>query len=92
MRYLFMVGMALTLAACNNVANSSSTSLNTCLTQKAYGALNDGSLLTTDVKTLASNISTSCLKELALEKAGLSQESVTTATNVLNALKAAKAQ
>ena len=84
--------MALALSACNTTANTSNTSLNACLTQKAYATLNDGSLMTTEIKTLAKNISTACLKQLALEKAGLSEESVTAATNVLTALKAAKSE
>ena len=92
MKKLLVVGLALTLSACGTTANTSNTSLNTCLTQKAYAALNDGSLMNTEIKTLAKNISTACLKQLALEKAGLSEESVTAATNVLNALKAAKGE
>ena len=59
---------------------------------KAYAALNDGSLFTTEIKTLAKNISTACLQQLALEKAGLNQESMTAAVNVLTALKAAKSE
>lgn len=92
MRKLLVIGLALALSACGTTANTSNASLNTCLTQKAYATLNDGTLFTTDVKTLAKNISTACLKQLALEKAGLSEESVTAATSVLNALKAAQAQ
>jgi len=92
MKKLLVVGLALALAACNGTANTSNASLNTCLTQKAYAALNDGSLFTTEIKTLAQNISTACLQKLALEKAGLSEESVTAATNVLTALKAAKGE
>lgn len=90
MRKLLVVGLALALSACGTTANTSNASLNTCLTQKAYATLNDGSLFTTEIKTLAKNISAACLKQLALEKSGLSEESVTAAANVLNALKAAK--
>ena len=92
MHKLLVIGLALALSACGTTANTPNASLNTCLTQKAYATLNDGSLFTTDVKTLAKNISTACLKQLALEKAGLSEESVTAATSVLNALKAAQAE
>jgi len=90
MRKLFVIGLALALSACGSTANTSNASLNTCLTQKAYATLNDGTLFTTEIKTLAKNISTACLKQLALEKSGLSEESITAATNVLTALKAAK--
>ena len=92
MKKLFIMGLALALSACNSTANTSNTTLNTCLTQKAYAALNDGSLFTTEIKTLAKNISTACLQQLALEKAGLNQESMTAAVNVLTALKAAKTE
>lgn len=88
MRKLLVLGVALALSACGTTANTSNNSLNACLTQKAYAALNDGSLMTTEIKTLATNISSACLKQLALEKAGLSEESVTAATSVLTALKA----
>ena len=96
MRKLLVVGLALALCACaagnNNTpkANTSNTALNVCLTNKAYTALSDGSLENTSVTKLAKNISKACLKQLALEKAGLDQESVTAATNVLNLLKANK--
>ena len=92
MRTFLIVGLTLILTACNTTANTSNASLNTCLTQKAYAALNDGSLMTTEIKTLAKNISAACLKQLALEKSGLSEESVTAATSVLTALKAATAE
>lgn len=92
MKKLFIFMCSFILTACVQNADTSSTSLNACLTQKAYAALNDGSLFTTDIKTLAKNVSVQCLKDLALEKSGLSQESVTAATNVLTALKAAKGE
>ena len=91
MRKLLLIGLALALSACaGQTANTSNASLNACLTQKAYASLNDGSLFTTELKTLAKNISSSCIKQLALQKAGLNEESVTAATEILNALKQTK--
>ena len=91
MRKLLLIGLALALSACaGQTANTSNASLNACLTQKAYASLNDGSLFTTELKTLAKNISSTCLQQLALQKAGLNQESLTAATNVLTALKNSK--
>ena len=88
---IIFCAIALFLAGCAaSTANTSNTALNVCLTQKANAAIQDGSAFTTPVKTLAQNISTTCLRQLALQKAGLSEESVTAATNVLNALKAAQ--
>ena len=87
MRKLFIVGMALALCACQNTANTTNTTVNACLTQKAYAVLSDSSLLTTDMTTLAKNISGACIKQLALEKSGLSDEAFTAATQLLTALK-----
>ena len=92
MHKFLIIVTALALTACNSAANTSNASLNICLTQKASATLNDGTLFTTDLTTLAKNISAACLKQLALEKSGLSQESLTAATNVLTALKAANSQ
>jgi len=88
---LCIAGFAM-LSACQQTANTSNTSLNACLTTKAYATVNDGTAFTTDIKTLAKNISTSCIKELALQKAGVSEEAVTATTNLLLALKAAKTE
>jgi len=93
MKKILIPVAALLLTACAaNEANTSNTALNVCLTQKANAAIQDGTAFTTPLKTLAQNISTDCLKKLALDKAGLSEESLTAATNVLAALKAAKSE
>lgn len=93
MKKILITTTALLLTACAmQEANTSNTALNVCLTQKANAAIQDGTAFTTPVKTLAKDISTACLKQLALEKAGLSEESLTAATNVLAALKAAKSE
>ena len=93
MKKIMLSTTLLLLTACaSQTANTSNTALNVCLTAKANAAIQDGTAFSTPLKTLAQNISTSCLKQLALEKAGLSEESVTAATNVLNALKAAKSE
>ena len=93
MKKTLILTTALLLAGCAaSEANTSNTALNVCLTQKANTAIQDGTAFTTPFKTLAQNISKECLKKLALEKAGLSEESLTAATNVLAALKAAKSE
>ena len=93
MQKILITTTALLLTACAmQEANTSNTALNVCLTQKANAAIQDGTAFTTPVKTLAKDISTACLKQLALEKAGLSEESLTAATNVLAALKATKSE
>ena len=93
MKKIILCGaLASMLCACQQTADTSNASLNACLTAKAYAAVNDGSAFTTDIKTTAKNISSSCLKELALQKSGLSEEALTATTNLLTALKAAKSE
>ena len=93
MKKTLILTTALLLTGCAmSETKTSNTALNVCLTQKANAAIQDGSAFTTPVKTLAQKISTACLKQLALEKTGLSEESLTVATNVLTALKAAKSE
>lgn len=87
---MLCIAAAAALTACQNTANTSNSQLNACLTTKAYAAINDGSAFTTDVKTTAKTISTACIKQLALEKSGLSEEAVTATANLLTALKNAK--
>ena len=90
MKKTLLIATLLMLGACSQTANTSNTALNVCLTTKANAAIQDGSAFTTDLTTLAKKISSACLKQLALEKSGLSEESVTAATNLLAALKEAK--
>ena len=88
MKKLISLTTVLLLVGCaTSGANTSNTALNVCLTTKANAAIQNGSAFTTPIKTLAQNISTACLKQLALEKAGLSEESLTAATNLLTLLK-----
>jgi len=92
MKKLALITTALFLTGCaGTTANTSNTALNICLTQKANAAIQDGSAFTTPVKTLAQNISKACLKQLALEKTGMSEEALDATVSVLNALKAANA-
>ncbi len=93
MKKVLTLATALLLTACAaSEANTSNSALNVCLTQKATATIQDGTAFTTPVKTLAQDISSACLKQLALEKTGLSEESVTAAQNVLTALKAMKSE
>ena len=91
-KIIFSTTLLLLAGCAAQEANTSNTALNICLTQKANAAIQDGTAFTTPIKTLAQNISSACLKQLALEKTGLSEESLTAAQNVLAALKAAKTE
>ena len=87
MKKLFAVSCALALAACTQTAETSDAGLTTCLTQKAYAALSDGSLANSEVMPLAKKIAGQCIQRLALQKAGLDDEAITATTNLLNVLK-----
>lgn len=89
-KIMLCAAAAIALTACQQTADTSNASLNACLTAKAYAAVNDGSAFTTDLKTSAKNISTACIKQLALQKSGLSEEALTATVNLLTALKEAK--
>ena len=92
MKKMIFLTTALLLTGCaGTTANTSNTALNVCLTQKANAAIQDGSAFTTPVKTVAQNISKACLKQLALEKTGISEEALNATVSVLTALKAANA-
>ena len=89
-KIILCIAAATALTACQQTADTSNTSLNACLTAKAYAAVNDGSAFTADIKTTAKNISATCIKQLALQKAGLNEEALTATTNLLTALQEAK--
>lgn len=87
MKKLIVTTLVLTLIGCTQTATTSNNSLTTCLTQKSYTSLTDGTLASSSISVLAKEIATSCLKSLALEKAGLNEEAVTATTTLLTALK-----
>lgn len=87
MKKIFVLATVCCLMGCAQTATTSNSSLTTCLTQKSYTALTDGTLANSSVSVLAKEIATSCLKSLALEKAGLDTEAQTATTSLLTALK-----
>ena len=85
---------ALTACSALNSAtkeDSAKTRLRSCMVQEATAKLKAGTLTTKNIKKNAKNISTACVKKLALESAGLdSKETETMATTVLNEVLKAK--
>ena len=85
MKKLLVVSCALALAACAQTAETSNSELSSCLTQKAYSALADGTLANSEVKTLAKKISGQCIQKLAL--AGMDEEAINASITLLKVLK-----
>ena len=83
------------LTACGSMseqinANKEGTAkarLTACMTNEATAKFKAGTLAKTDVKTTAKEISTTCVKKLALQSAGLdTTETTTMATSVIENL------
>ncbi len=85
MKKLFVVSCALALAACAQTAETSDASLSSCLTQKAYASLADGTLANSEVVPLAKKIAGQCIQQLAL--AGMDEEAINASVTLLKVLK-----
>lgn len=91
----FILGTALLLAACSNVAqygtastnDSMKTRMRACLVTEANNRLQAGTLFTQGLQATADDMVNTCLKRLALESAGISAESQSTAQSIIESLK-----
>lgn len=70
--------------------NSSNVTLKACISTEALSAVTNGSAFTNGVTATAKAVSSACLKKLALQNAGVDQESMDLATTALNALMSKK--
>lgn len=66
------------------------TKLKTCLTEKGWTAIADGTLYSGGISATARQISTVCLNELSLQDMGIENQTIQTATAILNAMASAK--
>lgn len=66
--------------------DSVKTRLRACMLSEATERLQAGTLLTNGLSAAADEISTVCIKKLALQAAGIDTEATSTATSVLNSL------
>ena len=92
--FLFFV---LLLGACSDMSaltgnsttagSSASAKMKTCLTAEAGSRYQAGTLFTSSIKETASDLVKTCMKKLALESAGISAESQSTAENIISNLK-----
>lgn len=91
MKKLILFG-ALMLSACaQNMtvdANASTqTRMKTCMLSEANTRFQAGTLFTQSVKVTADDIVNTCLKKLALQAAGIDEESQSTAQSIIQNLK-----
>lgn len=76
--------------ATNGTGGNVMTKLKTCLTEKGWAAVADGTLYNNGINTTARQISEVCLNELSLQDLGIENQTAATATTILNALVSAK--
>ena len=80
----------LTSACATDGSFSIMTQLKTCLTEKGWNAVTDGTLYNNGMSATAKQISEVCLNELSLQDMGIENQTTQTATTILNALASAK--
>ena len=85
----------LTLGACADLSQyttvdanaSAKTKMRACLVNEANARLQDGTLFTKSISVTSDELVNVCLKKLALESAGITEESQSTALTVIQNLK-----
>lgn len=93
MKKFTFIASVLMLAACSEFASgtsgdtSTSARVKSCLLSEAQSRYQAGTLFTNSVKETASDITKTCLKKLALESAGISSETQSTAESIISNLK-----
>ena len=86
-------GMDLSQYTTANANDTVKAKLGKCILSEATTKVQSGTLLASGISAAADEISTSCIKKLALQSAGLDSEATSTATSVLtNLFNASKAQ
>ncbi len=90
-KYVIMAAV-LGLAACDTLSalqSSDMGNLNSCIMTDAQTRLTNGTLFTSGVMATAKDISQGCIKKLALQKAGLDEAALNSATTIINSLRTA---
>lgn len=95
MKKFLFAGAALLLAACSNVSQYATaeanapakTRMRACLVSEANAKFQAGTLFTAGISATADEMVNTCLKKLALQSAGISAESQSTAETIISNLK-----
>ena len=96
-KFMAVLAVAATLSACEsfdsskyttaNANDSVKTRLRACMLSEANAKFQNGTLLVAGISATADEISSTCIKKLALQSAGLDNEATSTATTILNNLR-----
>lgn len=95
MKKTFLIVSLAVLAACSDLSQyttvdsnaSAKTRMKACMISEANSRFQAGTLFTSGVSATADDIVNTCIKKLALQSAGISEESQSTAQNIINNLK-----
>ena len=79
-------GMDLSQLTTASASDPVKTRLRACILNEATAKAQAGTLLASGLSATADEISTTCIKKLALQSAGLDGEATSTATSILNNL------
>lgn len=98
MKRIGLLAGLLFLGACSDVSRYTTVSPNAsvrqkmqaCMISEANSRLQSGTLFANTVRATAEDITNTCLKKLALQAAGISEESQSAAENIINNLRALK--
>jgi len=95
MKKFAFLGVLLFLASCSEIsgltggtADSAQTQMKTCLLAEANARYAAGTLFTGTIRSTASDLVKTCMKKLALQSVGISQESQSTAESIISNLQA----
>ena len=98
MKKLLLLVLAVTISGCadldlTSLAGSSSADssvrsrMYSCMLSDAQSRLQAGTLFANSITATAQDLASGCAKKLALESMGISQQSQTDATNIINSLR-----
>lgn len=95
MKKSLLIGALAVLAACSDLSQyttvdsnaSTKTKMKACMISEANSRFQNGTLFVSGVSATADDIVNTCIKKLALQSAGISEESQSTAQNIINNLK-----
>ena len=95
MKKVYFLAAVLLLGACENMSQYTTASadasprqkMQACMLNEANTRLYNGTLFENTVSETSKDITNTCLKKLALQAAGISEESQTAAVNIINNLK-----
>ena len=94
MKKSYILGAVLLLSACagmdlgnTSASDSTSSKMKACMLSEANSRYQAGTLFTNSIKSTATELVKSCMQRLALQSAGISEQSQSTAESIIANLK-----